>query len=63
MEASGRPSEGDDPVRIQTDLAQRCCCKQALSFMNNPAGIASASVALAFFYGDLMPVGGGGFLP
>jgi hypothetical protein len=31
--------------------------------MNNPAKIAAASAALAFLYGDLVPIGGGEFLP
>jgi hypothetical protein len=63
MEASGRPLERDDRVRIWTNLALRCCCKQALTSMNNPAKIAAASAALAFLYGDLVPIGGGEFLP
>jgi hypothetical protein len=63
MEASVRPCERDDPVRDWTNLALRCCCKQALTFMNNPAKIAFASAVLAFSYGDLVPIGGGRFLP
>ena len=59
----GSALECDDPVRIRTDLALPCCRKQALSSMNNPAEIAAASAALAFLYGDLVPVGGGEFLP
>jgi hypothetical protein len=63
MEASGRLFERDDLVRIRTDLALRFCCNKAFTFMNNRAKIAAASAALAFLYGNLVPIGGGGFLP